>query len=276
MIPYIPEPVLHLGALTLSVFRITLVAAVLLGGYVMIKRACAVRMSGHLMFAASRWAIVFGLVGAHVAKAVMDFHVQFAAHPSMVLGFEGGIRSIGGLAGGLLGTVLYCRLRGRISWFDTFRILDAMAYAMPFGFAVGRLGCALVHDHRGVFTSSWMAVRFPEGARYDLGLIECVFLTGLSVVFWRLARRPRPAGFFIAMYGVTYGAFRIWLDTLHIQPYRFWEGAALAAMGIAASIPAVRAGRRADCYDRVHGSALPDRTISVAGRRHGGAAAGVD
>jgi len=96
----------------------------------------------------------------------------------------------------------------------------------------GRLGCALAHDHRGLFTDSWMAVRFPEGPRYDLGLIELVFLAGLAGAFWVLDRRARPVGFFFGLYGVVYGGFRIWLDTLHIQPMRFYGGAVGVAVGI--------------------------------------------
>jgi len=234
MIPYYPEPLLHLGPVTIPAFRITLVAAVLLGGYIMVTRAVRLKAGGQLMFDASRWAVVAGFIGAHAAKVAMDYHADFIANPMMMFSTEGGIRSIGGLAGGLIGMLMFCLLWKRLSFLATFRLLDVMAYSMPFAFAVGRLGCFLVHDHRGIASTSWIAVRFPEGSRYDLGLIECLFLVALSLVFWSLARRERPAGFFLAGYGLVYGVFRIWLDTLHIQPMRFWEGGALAVMGAAA------------------------------------------
>ena len=245
MIPYYPEPVLHAGPITLPAFRLLLVAAVLLGGYIMVKRACRFKISGQLMFSVSRWAIACGLIGADVAKLAMDYAPMFAAHPFVVFTTTRGIRSIGGLAGGLIGAVICCRWRWRLSFFETFRFLDIMAFAMPFAFMLGRLGCALAHDHRGIPSNSWIAVQFPEGPRYDLGLIECLFLILMSALFLWLDHRPRRAGFFLALYGVVYGTFRMWLDTLHIQPMRFYEGAALVLMGLIACFATVRYAKSA-------------------------------
>ncbi|MDP8979305.1 MAG: hypothetical protein M3O35_01795, partial [Acidobacteriota bacterium] len=107
-------------------------------------------------------------------------------------------------------------------------------YGLPFAWMIGRLGCALAHDHRGLPSTSWIAVRFPEGPRYDLGLIEFLFLIVLATAFRILDRRPRPVGFFFGLFGVVYGAFRIWLDTLHIQPMRFYGGAAAVLIGLLA------------------------------------------
>jgi phosphatidylglycerol---prolipoprotein diacylglyceryl transferase len=233
MIPYYPEPVLRIRSLELHAFRLLLAAAVILGGYIMVKRAVRFKLPGRLMFSVSQWAIAFGLVGAHVAKVAMDHTSQFLADPSIVFSTSFGIRSIGGLAGGLIGALVCCRVR-RVSWFEAFRMLDIMAFAMPFAFMVGRLGCALVHDHRGLPSTSWIAVQFPEGPRYDLGLIEFLFLAAMSALFYFLDRSPRPVGFFLGLYGVMYGAFRVWLDTLHTQPMRFYEGIALACLGITA------------------------------------------
>ena len=108
-----------------------------------------------------------------------------------------------------------------------------IAYSLPFAWMLGRLGCALAHDHRGLWSTNWIAVRFPEGARYDLGLVEFLFLIGLAALFRWLDRSGRPAGFFFGLYGVTYGLFRAWLDTLHIQPFRFFGGATAVLIGLA-------------------------------------------
>jgi hypothetical protein len=59
-----------------------------------------------------------------------------------------------------------------------------------------------------------------------------VILTGFKL----LDRKPRPAGFFIGLYGIVYGGFRVWLDALHIQPNRFYGG-------IAGSLSASSGGR---------------------------------
>lgn len=233
MIPYYPEPVFYIGPVAIEAFRLSLVAAVLLGGYIMIRRACRFKLSGHEMFSISRWAIAFGLIGADVAKLAMDYAPTFLANPLVVFTTTRGIRSIGGLAGGLVGALICCRWRWRMSFFETFRFLDIMAFSLPFAFAVGRLGCFLAHDHRGLPSTSWIAVQFPDGPRYDLGLIECLFLILVSALFLWLDRKVRRPGLFLGLYGIIYGGFRIWLDTLHIQPMRFYEGAALVLLGVA-------------------------------------------
>jgi prolipoprotein diacylglyceryltransferase len=98
-------------------------------------------------------------------------------------------------------------------------MLDRIAYVLPFSWMIGRFGCALIHDHVGRSATSWIAVQFPNGPAYDLGLIEFLLLIPLSILFWALGRQPRPAGFFFGLFGVLYGALRAWLDTLEIHPF---------------------------------------------------------
>ena len=231
MIPYFPQPVLHLGPFEIRAFGVLMVTAVLIGGRNMILRAHRMGIPAEQMFRFCFWIFVGGMIGAHVAKTVMDGYPAFAADPTLLFRSSIGIRSLGGISGGFLSGLLWCRIR-RLSLFETLRRLDIVAFVTPLAWMFGRLGCALAHDHRGIPSTSWIAVNFPEGPRYDLGLIEFLFLIGLVVLFYVLDRRPRPVGFFFGLYGVVYGGFRIWLDTLHIQPMRFWGGAAGVLVGL--------------------------------------------
>jgi len=240
MIPYYPEPVFRAGIFTIHVFSLLLVAAVLWGGHVMIKRAVRLGIAKDLMFQVALWAITCGLVGADIAKLAIDFHSMFATHPFVMFTTSRGIRSLGGLVGGLLGVILYCSIK-RVPFLETFRILDVMAYALPFAFLIGRLGCALVHDHRGLASASWIAVKFPGGSRYDLGLIEFLFLIPMSAAFLWLDRTPRATGFFLGLYGIVYGLFRMWLNTLQTEPVPPY-GLIGVAIGIAAGSIAAASG----------------------------------
>src|SRR5882724_12377440 len=103
----------------------------------------------------------------------MEFWPEFAADPTVVFR-RPGIRSIGGLAGGLIGVAVYARIR-RLSFPEAYRMLEIITFCLPFPWVFGRLGCFLMHDHRGEFTTNWIAVQFPEGPRYDLGLIEFIY-----------------------------------------------------------------------------------------------------
>ena len=44
--------------------------------------------------------------------------------------------------------------------------------ALPLGWFIGRIGCFLIHDHPGTLTNSPFGVQFPDGARFDLGMID--------------------------------------------------------------------------------------------------------
>jgi phosphatidylglycerol:prolipoprotein diacylglycerol transferase len=83
------------------------------------------------------------------------------------------------------------------------------------------MGCYLVHDHPGIRTTSFLSVRYPEGTRYDLGLLEALFLIALAAVFLFLDRKPRPRGFFYVAFLLLYGLFRFQLDRLHVDPPRY-------------------------------------------------------
>jgi len=231
MLPYYPQPVLHLGPLQIHAFGALAAIAVLVGGRVILLRAHRQGIPVEQMFRFCFWVYASAMAGAFFAKILWDDFPAVLVHPSLILQQSLGVRSVGGIACGFLAAVAWCRYH-RLSALDTMRRLDIIAYAMPIGWMIGRLGCTLAHDHRGLTSTSWIAVNFPEGPRYDLGLIEFLFLIVMVTAFRLLDRRPRPVGFFFGMFGVVYGGFRIWLDTLHLQPNRFYGGIAGVLVGL--------------------------------------------
>jgi phosphatidylglycerol:prolipoprotein diacylglycerol transferase len=231
MIPYYPQPVFHLGRLSIHAFGILGALATLLAFWIILRRARRMGIAMEDMFQFLCVMYLCGMAGAFFASTIMADADAFVAHPGRVFHVAVGIRSCGGLIGGLLSGLVWCAFR-RLSLSETLRRFDILVYAFPAAWMVGRLGCALAHDHRGLWTTNWIAVRFPEGSRYDLGLIEFLFLIGMSACFWALDRKPRPVGFFFVLYTVVYGGFRIWLDTLHADPLRYYEGAAYVVIGL--------------------------------------------
>jgi phosphatidylglycerol:prolipoprotein diacylglycerol transferase len=238
MIPYFPQPVLHVGPLSIHAFGALAAVAVLVGGRIILLRAHRRGIPAQEMFQFCAFVYLCALAGAVVSKIVLDNYPDFFVNPEHAFRVNLGFRSIGGIIGGILGGLLW-RSFQRLSPFETLRRLDIIAYALPFAWLIGRLGCALAHDHRGFASTSWVAVKFPEGPRYDLGLIEFLFLILVVIAFPIIDRRPHPVGFYFGLYGVIYGGFRIWLDTLHMQPLRFYGGAIgvfIALLGWAAML----------------------------------------
>ncbi len=166
------------------------------------------------------WAIFLGLVGAHVFDVVAYQPERLLENPLVLFAFWGGLSSMGGMLGGLLGLYVVMRHKA-MSGADMLRFVDCLIYALPFTLAVGRAGCALQHDHPGVSSSHWLAVQFPDGPRFDLGLLEFLYVGAMAGLFWLLGRRRWPDGFFIGLFFALYGPVRFAMDTLRVAEARY-------------------------------------------------------
>jgi phosphatidylglycerol:prolipoprotein diacylglycerol transferase len=91
---------------------------------------------------------------------------------------------------------------------------DSVALGLAPAWVLGRLGCFTAHDHPGRHTQFFLAVRYPEGPRHDLGLYEALLTIALTVVLYNYARRPHPAGTLIALDCTLYAPMRFGLDFL--------------------------------------------------------------
>ena len=86
------------------------------------------------------------------------------------------------------------------------------------GWVFGRLGCTLVHDHIGKLSDFALAIRFPDGARHDLGFYELLYtvLVLVPAVIW-LNRLPRRPGTAICLIPLLYAPARFLGDFLRVS-----------------------------------------------------------
>lgn len=231
MIPYFPEPVLHIGAWKLSAFSITAVTAILASLWMILRRAYKKGVPVEDMF--RLWFVMYvcAMIGARVYYVAANDFAALAHDPTAIFRIHG-LSSAGALNGGLWTGLLWC-LYKRLSWFEILRRVDIATYAMPTVFMIGRLGCTLAHDHQGIPSKNWFAVNFPTGPRFDLGLIEFLYLILVAALFRILDHRPRPVGFFLSLFGVLYGIFRLAISGLRPEP-EYVYGIASIVVGIGA------------------------------------------
>ncbi len=241
MIPYVTLPPLIWGRWIVPPFALLVSVGVLAAHLILMRRArrlgLRVAWAGEFSLAA----VVSGFAGAVAFKFLYRPELWLDAWP-YVRSWPG-ISSFGGLFGGLAGALGYLALR-RANTRERWRYFDALGFAFPFGLWWGRLGCSVTHDHpgRAAAQPNWLTVAYPDGPRYDLGVIEGLFLAALCAAFIIWSRRrpaPRP-GFFFAAFLLLYGPFRIVLDALHVDPPRYagiavdqWAGAAAFLIGVA-------------------------------------------
>lgn len=232
MFPYWTPAPLRAGALWLFPDRLLIAAGILVGYALLLRRA---RSRGLQSEAASHMALAMVLGGLVIAHLYKLLYLETPGPFSPFAIFDGSA-SFGGLLGGLLCGWIYLRQRS----VRPLPYFDALAFVFPIAWMLGRIGCYLVHDHPGIRTDSWLGVAYPGGARFDLGLLEALFMPLLLAAFWILDRRPRPRGFYLSTFLVIYGVFRLWLDTLHVDPVRYfgitvdqWSAALAIAIGMA-------------------------------------------
>lgn len=195
------------------------------------------------------WTVVAGFVGSHVFSEIAWYPDRVREDPLVLLRLWGTMSSFGGIAGGILGGWIVLWREGR-SRAEMLRFIDAVAFAFPFAWIFGRGGCALAHDHPGIASSHWLAVRFPEGPHFDLGLLELLYTIPIAAAFLVLDRKPRPSGFYVGLFFTLYAPARFALDELRIDEvlYLGWTPSqyfcvVMAVLGLVALRAAAKSDR---------------------------------
>lgn len=114
----------------------------------------------------------------------------------------------GVLAGGLIGTLLYC-LIARLSFWD---VSDARAVGIPLAIAVGRIGCFVNGCCYGVPCEFPFAVVYssshafaPAGIPlYPVQLLQAVWNFLVFAVIWSLRKRLAAAGWLYLLFLIMY------------------------------------------------------------------------
>jgi len=255
MLPYLDLSPLYLSGFWIRWPLLCASVGVLVAHFALLARARRLALDVPTAGSMSFFMVVAGLLGARLFKLAYVPGV-WSQLSWMDLFAAGGLASFGGLAGGLVGALLYFAAR-RMSAAMALDYLDALAAVFPLGWLFGRLGCSIAHDHPGLASSSVFAVAYPDMPRFDLAYIEVLFLALVLIpLFLMLARRPQPRGLFLTMFFLLYGGFRLWLDTLHVDPPRYagitvdqWAYGSMLLLGVVLAVVlrlfrSVRSSRR--------------------------------
>ncbi len=273
MIPYVEQPSVRLGPITIAAFGVIVATSVLVGLSLGRRRFERLGLDPRLGEGLAGWVVGGGFVGAHLFSVLLYFPREVAANPLILLQFWKDISSFGGILGGALALWLFLRHRAAaLSAAARWAYADVVAYVFPISLMIGRAACALAHDHPGTITRAPLAVSLarPEARGYltqiyadagrvaelpppealarlgfhDLGWYEFLYLAVVVVpVTLSLGRRPRRPGAFVASFVALYMPVRFLLDFLRVSDARYagltpaqWVAvAALVALGIVMS-----------------------------------------
>lgn len=162
MIPYVEQPVLHLGPVTLALFGVIVATSVTVGVHLSARRFRALGLDAVFGERMGWWVVVGGFLGAHLFAVLLYFPEKVAANPLVLFKLWEDISSFGGMLGGALALWLFLhRVPSGTTGVDgptRWAYADVVAYVFPVSLMIGRLACALAHDHPGTVTSFPLAI----------------------------------------------------------------------------------------------------------------------
>ncbi len=215
LIPYIDIPVLPIfGDFSIKPFGTLVAIGVWVGTEIIRRLGERYGLDAKALSSFVLYLLVGGFVGGHVFDTIFYHPEHIAESPVSLLRIWDGQSSFGGFTGAFLG-LLWWRHKFHRS---ALAYADVVASAFPSGWVFGRSGCSVAHDHPGMLSQSWIAVKYPGGARFDLGLYEMLLTIPLAITFLVLMKRRRPPGFFLGIMCMAYAPSRFALDFLRIQP----------------------------------------------------------
>ncbi|MCP4447907.1 MAG: hypothetical protein GY811_21605 [Myxococcales bacterium] len=188
--------------------------------------------------------IIVGVMMAHLVDVFLYTPGKVMDDPLLILRFWEGISSYGGILGATLAFFIWAK---RINA-NYLRYGDAVVYGFVPGFTFGRMGCATAHDHLGMQSDFFLAVKLPPLNRcpelkasemaqtrgcqnwklpddtynvtaHDLGLYEVFICAALFAILYLIKRfwTSRRPGTMIAVTCLYYAPIRFMLDFLRFQ-----------------------------------------------------------
>jgi phosphatidylglycerol---prolipoprotein diacylglyceryl transferase len=221
-LPYVKPPSLELGPLSFHLFGFLVGTAIISGTVVASRRAQLLGLDDRVLNEVAMWAVVPGMIGAHLYSALFYFPEKVFENPLYLLYFWEGISSFGGFLGGTAGVIYYFR-KNRLPFWDHG---EPLLYGFVFAWIFGRLGCTVAFDHPGFATDFMLGMPYPVSlrvgdvlepvgtVRHNLGFYECLYSIFMFAVLWSQRRRTLFAGWVISTSLLLYCPIRFGLDFL--------------------------------------------------------------
>lgn len=162
-------------------------------------------------------ALIVGVVGGARLEYVRSHLGAFADAPWRVFALrDGGLVFYGGFVGAVVAVLAMARWRK----VPSLRVFDAFVAYLPFGHALGRVGCVFAGCCWGAPTDLPWGLSYPAGHEsggvptHPVQLYEAAFNVVLGGTLLRLHARRRYDGQVLATFLLTYPVFRAFNETL--------------------------------------------------------------
>jgi phosphatidylglycerol---prolipoprotein diacylglyceryl transferase len=210
MIPFFNGHLFDIGSIPIHMFGVLVAIGVIVGDRIVVAQGAKRGLDAQDVRFLNARIVIGGFIVAHLVSVIFYFPERIKQNPLVLLNVWSGLSSFGGFLGALLAFLYYTK-REKI---DRLAYADSVALGLSVGWIFGRTGCFTAHDHPGRHTDFFLAVRFPDGPRHDLGLDELLFTIVMTAILFTYARKPRPPGHVIGLAALMYAPVRFGLDFL--------------------------------------------------------------
>ena len=220
MIPFFQFQIIHIGPVTIYVWGLLVAMGIIAGitfAYFFCKKYL---LSGEVILDMAIWVLVGAFIMARVFHILFYNPVYFVENPGEVIKFwHGGASSLGGFVGGVISIWLFAKKRN-FTFKELLPYFDIGALGLWLGWGIGRIGCFLIHDHPGTLTHFFLGVKYPDGVRFDLGLLESILGFILFIVFYFLFKKLIKVrfGLVAGLSMASYAVVRFLFDFLRATP----------------------------------------------------------
>lgn len=223
MVPFFQANIILFGPLTIQVWGLFVSLGIVVGILWARKLARQVFLSLEVVTDFGIWALIGGMIGARLGHVFFyEWGYYFIHWQEIFFVWQGGASSLGGFLGAAIAIFVFARKR-HFTWKELLPYFDVMTLSLWLAWGIGRLGCFVIHDHVGRLSNFFLAVKFPEGARFDLGLLESllafVIFGVFAFLFTRLIKKRWGLAFQYSWF--AYGVARFGLDFLRAKDIAF-------------------------------------------------------
>lgn len=195
-----------LGPFTIHIYGLIIALAILLGWWIVKKRAHQYKIDP-VLFDNPLLLLPFilGIVGGRLYH-VIDKWILYAGDPIKIIKvWEGGLGIFGALVGILIGFWFFAKIKG----VKILRLLDLISPSLILGQAIGRIGNFV--NQEGYSQGTPWPVYFHEAA------LEVIAFTILIVFSKKLAKPGQIFGLYLILYSISRSIAEIWrYDTAKI------------------------------------------------------------
>ena len=208
--------------------------AVVLGVLMAMKEAKRTGQSPDMYVDFIIYALIFAIIGARLYYVIFSWDF-YSAHPEKIFALrEGGLAIYGGIIGGVLTAIVYCKRKGVNFWL----LADTIAPCLAFGQMLGRWGNFFNREAFGGYTDNLFAMQLPVSAVrvheitdemwahvqiiggeqfiqvHPTFLYESLWNVGVICFLYWYRKRKKFQGELFLTYLLGYGLGRAWIEGL--------------------------------------------------------------